>query len=463
MDADAMSALRRIALLGLTAAGHFLTFTDAQAVPSFARQTGFECVACHVSWPELTTVGRQFKLGGYTLIKPASSGERPLVSFDRESNPPLIPLAGFVQASVSSTAHTHTGGTDASSFTRQDELALQRLSLLLAGRLLDHAGAFVQWSYDGLAHHSSIDNVDVRLADRYKSDLLDVAYGLSLNNSPTMSDIYNSTPVWGFPFASSAVAPTPAASALIQEGLAQQVAGLTLYGMWNRMLYTEIGGYRTASGAFSVLRAGIDRSQAAVLGGIAPYWRLALQNEWDEGTQSAVLGTFGLTANKYPDPTTATGLTDRFGDVGIDAQYQYVTDAHRLSGQIAYIRERKNLNGTFAAGGSANPSNRLNSLSAKLTYYFLTRYGVSVGRQSIRGRADTGLYSTGEAINGSASGSPDSSATIVELNWLPLRNLRFTLQYTAYQKFNGARIDYDGFGRNASDNNTLFLQGWFPF
>src|SRR5436305_11728635 len=41
----------------------------AQAVPSFARQTGFECVACHVSWPELTPVGRQFKLGGYTLMQ----------------------------------------------------------------------------------------------------------------------------------------------------------------------------------------------------------------------------------------------------------------------------------------------------------------------------------------------------------------------------------------------------------
>ena len=40
----------------------------AHAVPSFARQTGFECVACHVSWPELTSVGRQFNLGAYTQI-----------------------------------------------------------------------------------------------------------------------------------------------------------------------------------------------------------------------------------------------------------------------------------------------------------------------------------------------------------------------------------------------------------
>ena len=80
--------------------------SEAGAVPSFARQTGFECTACHVSWPELTTVGRQFKLGGYTLTKPAADGDRPLVSFAREGNPPILPLAVFVQASASNTANT---------------------------------------------------------------------------------------------------------------------------------------------------------------------------------------------------------------------------------------------------------------------------------------------------------------------------------------------------------------------
>jgi len=102
-------------------------------------------------------------------------------------------------------------------------------------------------------------------------------------------------------------------------------------------------------------------------------------------------------------------------------------------------------------------------MSAKLTYYYLTKYGVSLGYQSVTGSTDTGLYSTGEAVNGSAYGSPGSQAAILELDWLPMRNLRFSLQYTAYQKFNGAKTNYDGFGRNAGDNNTLFLLGWFPF
>jgi len=451
------------ALLAVGLLGFFLTLTDAQAVPSFARQTGLECVACHLSWLELTTVGRQFKLGGYTLMKPVTSGERPLVSFAKDGNPPLIPLAGFAQVSLSHTNNMNSPGADASLFPNQDELVLQQFSLFLAGRVSDHAGGFVQWTYDGLAHTSAIDNVDLRLANRYKSDNLDVMYGLSLNNNPTMSDIYNTTPVWGFPFASSVVAPTPEAATLLQEGLAQQVVGLTAYSMWNRTLYAEIGGYRTASEGFSAFRAGVDLNEAAVLDGIAPYWRLALQHEWDGGTQSAMVGAFGLTANRFPDPLAAVGPTDKFSDLGIDAQYQYVTDTHRFSGQIAYIREQQELNGTFAAGGSSNPNNQLNNLSAKLTYYYQTKYGVSLGYQRIEGDTDAGLYSTGQPVSGSASGSPNSTALILELNWLPWRDRRFTLQYTAYQEFNGGKSNYDGLGRNASDNNTLFLLAWFPF
>jgi hypothetical protein len=432
------------------------------AVPSFARQTGLECTACHVSWPELTSVGRQFKLGGYTLAR-TGDAERPLVSFDKDAPPPRIPLAAFLQASVSRTSKRNAAGADPSVFTKDDALVLQQASVLLAGRLSEHAGGFVQWSYDGIAHHSAVDNVDLRLVGRYSHDPVDLRYGLSLNNSPTVSDLYNSTPVWSFPFAGSSVAITPAAAPLIQEGLAQQVAGLTAYALWNRTLYAEAGGYRTADGVFSLLRAGVDRSEAAVLDGVAPYWRLGLQREWNEGTHSAMLGTFGLVAHKFPDPTAPSGPTDRFRDVGVDAQYQYVTDAHRISAQAAYIRERQTLNGSFAAGASANAANRLDSLSAKLTYYYITKYGVSLGYQRVSGDADQGLYASGEPVTGSANGRPDSRAAIVELNWLPWRDRRITLQYTAYQKFNGARRNYDGFGRNAADNDTLFLLGWFVF
>src|SRR5215471_5068197 len=39
----------------------------AEALPSYARQTGQPCAACHTAFPELTPFGRRFKLSGYTL------------------------------------------------------------------------------------------------------------------------------------------------------------------------------------------------------------------------------------------------------------------------------------------------------------------------------------------------------------------------------------------------------------
>src|SRR5678809_1428059 len=66
---------------------------QARAVPSYARQTGQECIACHVSFPELTPYGRYFKLTGYTIGKPAFSSGR--------LN--HIPLAIMAEASVTRT------------------------------------------------------------------------------------------------------------------------------------------------------------------------------------------------------------------------------------------------------------------------------------------------------------------------------------------------------------------------
>jgi len=39
----------------------------AHALPSYARQTGQQCAACHNGFPELTPYGRLFKLNGYTF------------------------------------------------------------------------------------------------------------------------------------------------------------------------------------------------------------------------------------------------------------------------------------------------------------------------------------------------------------------------------------------------------------
>jgi hypothetical protein len=442
------------------ASAAFLAATPVRAVPAFARQTGFDCVTCHLSWPELTPVGRDFKLGGYTLLQ-ETKAERPWLSLQADGPPPKLPLAAMLQFSYTHTRST--AGADAGEFPRNNAAALQQASLFYAGRIVEHLGAFAQWSYDGIAHHSSIDNVDLRLAGHSKPGGVDTSYGLTINNNPTVSDIYNTTPAWGFPFASSSVAVAPNAATLIDGGLGQQVVGAGAYAMWGATLYTELAAYRTADGAFSVFRAGTDKSTDAVLDGAAPYWRVALQRVWGEGTHSAMIGTYGIEARKFPDSLDPTGPTDRFRDAALDAQYQYLTDRHRFSAQATWIREKQTLDASFASGAAANPSNELRTFRGKLTYYYDRQYGATLAYFRTTGSADDALYNTGDPVTGSARASPNTDGYVLELDWLPRRDIRLAAQYTAYRNFNGASSDYDGFGRSARDNDTLFLLAWLMF
>jgi hypothetical protein len=76
-----------------------LPFKDAFAVPSFARQTGMECIACHTVFPELTPLGRSFKIGGYLMSTSNKAYEFP------------PPLAGMAQISYSHTDKAQPPGS----------------------------------------------------------------------------------------------------------------------------------------------------------------------------------------------------------------------------------------------------------------------------------------------------------------------------------------------------------------
>ncbi len=59
--------------------------------------------------------------------------------------------------------------------------------------------------------------------------------------------------------------------------------------------------------------------------------------------------------------------------------------------------------------------------------------------------------------------APDTTGYILEVNYLPWLNTKLQAQYVAYQKFNGLGTNYDGSGRNASNNNTMYLLVWLNF
>jgi len=420
------------------------------SIPLFARQTGSPCSSCHTSFPELNSFGRSFKLRGYTLTESELSGLG-----STEEDKPLIPLSAMVVTSYSKTKHKDA--TDTVEFEKDKKLTIQEASLFTGGRMMDNLGAFVQWTYDGIASHSSVDAVDIRYAEKKKLSDGNLIYGITLNNNPTLQDVWNTTPAWSFPYTGSDSAPAPTAT-FLEDGLGQQVGGVGVYALWDNWLYGEVNLYRQAkSGPLRILTKGTTIEN--VLDGVAPYWRLAFQ--YDQGENYFTVGAFGLTADVYLDGLSE-GPTNQFEDFGLDAQYQFIGDPHVITAQASWIHEKQNWDVSIAEEEGANASDKLNSFKAKVSYIYKHYVGGTLGYFGVSGDADTALYSAAP-VAGSRSGKPDSRGFIAEANFTPWPIMRIGLQYIAYDKFNGSKDNYDGFGRKASDNNTLYLYGWFVF
>lgn len=273
-----------------------------------------------------------------------------------------------------------------------------------------------------------------------------------------MQDLWNSTPAWGFPYAASSVAPTPAAATKLDGTLAQQVAGLGGYALWNQWLYGELSLYRSSQIGGNQPPNSSDQD---IIDGSAPYWRLAVRHEW--GNHSFEAGAFGLIGRFFPGGgTPLSGPADKFRDIALDAQYQYLTDVHIVTLHSTWIREKQGWDASFPAGNTANASDTLRTLKTDLNYYYRRRYGGALGYFTTSGSHDAILYQP-SPTDGSRSGTPDSAGWVIEASYLPWLNTKFTIQYTYYDIFNGSRSNYDGAGRDAADNNTLYLNAWLMF
>lgn len=438
-----------------------LTLTlPARALPSFARQTGSACMMCHTQsfGPSLTPYGRDFKLHGYV-----DGGGAKVFP---------IPLSAMIRGSFTGTGGDVPGGA-APDFGENDNWTLDEASVFLAGRLAPRLGLFSQVTYDGVEDIVALDNTDARLTGDSVVRGHDLDYGLSVNNAPTVQDLWNTTPVWGFPSASSGLAPTPAAAALIDGGLDGQVGGATAYLMTDERYYAEAGAYLSlAKGLQDAL--GTFATDEGELKGGAPYWRLALQSNPGDLLENdyVALGHFGMHANVYPGRDTTAG-TDEYTDLGIDFTYQHLASMKNIFElRSAYIWEEQNLDASHALGASANASNTLNTFRINGSYTYDQTYSATLAYFDTWGSRDTGLYAP-EGVSGSANGSPDSAGYIAELSYVPFGkntsylqpwvNLRLALQYVGYTQFNGGDNNYDGFGRDASDNNTFYLSAWMAF
>src|SRR5665213_1744523 len=276
-----------------------LSFEYAHAVPSFARQTGLSCNVCHSNAPELTAFGRDFKLRGYVLA-PA------LTASDKVGNTAGLELSKYIPLSfmvlVSDTAFQNVvPGTQNSTAGFP-----QQLSLFLAGGLASHFGAMAQVTYSHSSDVFAMDNTDLRYANQTTLDGKSLEYGITLNNNPGVEDLWNSTPVWGFPWVSSGSSVGSIASTMIDGTLGADVAGAVSYTMWNDHLYTALAAYRSEHEGGPAPVDGVNYQYN--ISGAAPYWRAAWQQSW--GANYLMVGTYGLAVNSHPG--SISGPVDRY-------------------------------------------------------------------------------------------------------------------------------------------------------
>ncbi len=429
-----------------------------EAVPSYARQTGLACSGCHYAPPELNPAGRRFKLLGYTdradetkVIK--TEGGKSRAALDLLGS---LPLSVMLEASFTSTKSPVPTTQNGNFEFPQD------FSLFLSGAWTSHVGSFVQVTYDTQDDHFTSDNTDIRFANTTKLSGKELVYGLDLNNNPTVEDLWNSTPAWGYPWISSDSAPTPAVSPIISS-LGQDVAGFGGYAMWNSHLYVDGILYRSEHVGGQQPNPGVGSSYN--IHGVAPYWRVA----WQQLTAKTQyeLGTYGMhirsTPNQIVNANGVTGPEDAYTDYAFDTQIdRSVFRKDVVSFRATYIRENADLLASVAQGLTTFGSHHLNTVMANAEYHFGNKYTGTFGWFDTGGTVDSTLY-TPSPVSGSANGDPRGAGYIANVSYWPWQNLQLAAQYTGYTRFNGGSTNYDGSGRNASANNTVYLDAKFLF
>lgn len=428
----------------LAAALLILLPTSVLAVPSYARQAGVDCIACHIGGfgPYYTPYGIRFKIRGYTLT---------------DGKDGKIPLAAMANASWTRIAKSQNPPPE--HFSGNDNGTLQEASVFLAGRLADHIGAFVQSTYSGVDRKLALDNVDVRYARALDLAGKDTVLGLSMNNNPTVQDPFNTLPAFRFPFISSELVPefpTP-----IVQNLGQSVIGVNGYAFWDNSVYAEIGAYNSLSKTAQNM---INAEDPGKFRGAAPYWRLAYFK--DRGQDNFLVGLFGFDVHLQPD-RGVLGTADKYRDIGVDAAYQYLGDReHIFTAATSYLRERQKLDFTFNHQGADNQKNSLDQFRISGSYYYRQTWGLTGSWFETRGSTDATLNAS------SLNGRPNTSGYIVQADWTPLgkasswgapwANVRVGVQYTGYNRFNGGAhyLDDAGNDRRAKDNNTWFVFVW---
>lgn len=409
----------------------------AEAVPAYARQTGSACADCHAGayGPALTPYGMRFKLNGYT---------------DTDGNGVKIPVA----MQLTGTRNVPTRGQSTNELTEAD--------IYIAGRVTDNIGGYVKVETDnnGNDHYSTkLSNVDLRfVAKELKLGEKEATVGVSVNNNPGFQDMISDLP------AAVSLGPPATSGTLLNissaNALANRVIGATLYGLYDKNWYGEVGSYTS-------LPINEQGNLGYSLGGDpgklndTGYFRFAYLKDWK--TQFFSAGVVALTTRRQL-PRTAPA--DDITDLGYDVTYQYLGNRDNIL-QFSYVNilEQRKYGSTFASptvpGLMALPRGVAHDQTVTLTYTFLQSYALELSH----------LVSTGthDVVRYPLYGDPNTTSNLISLYWTPFgkddsltshANLKLAATWFRFTRFNGSGTNIFGVGPGAPVTNARDLDAF---
>ncbi|MBI5132420.1 MAG: cytochrome C [Rhodopseudomonas palustris] len=368
-----------------------------------------------------------------------------------------------------------------------DNIGMAQASLFGGGAMSDNIGVFAQLTYGFPAIGDATgtwgwDNVDVRYAGTGQVGGVDVLFGITAHNNPTVQDVWNTAPAWTHPYFTTQLGFTgPATTTIIDGQYGQKVGGLGGYLFINDMLYLEATGYKTLGVAAATRLGAGPLGSPGQIAGVAPYGRAALEQRF--GDHNLMIGGFASrfevapwSVAGVPVPLDVTGniadtpyaLTNKYTDFGVDTQYQYRGDDYWVIFKAAYIREEQRYDaGYVGASTPVNLTNSLNTLRVSSTVAIGGDNRVVATGQYFRtwGSPDAGLYGP-TPVDPNWGTVPDTTGFMAELAYLPFGtgkapywpwfNTRIGAQYFYFTKFNGDTL-------TPHDKNTFILYSTILF
>ncbi len=418
------------------------------AVPSFGQQTGQTCASCHVGGfgPELTTFGREFKLGGYTMRTKAS-----------------VPLGVIASGSWTHTRKDQTEPPE--HLSRNNNLVLDDAGIYIGGGIGSHFGGYAQVVYSGIERKTFLEMLDLRAVTPARIFGEDATLGLTVNNAPTIEDPWNTLAMWAPPYTDTEASEGPDAAPLI-DMIMGNVIGVSAYSWIGGKAYLALGGY-TSPSAGTLRFVGIEPEMIGSVRGVAPYGRVAWQTNLAGGTFH--IGASAFKASIFPMRDRSAGLSDRYTDLGIDSSWLKNLGSDTLTVNLRYEHEKGNLRASCALGLVGDPGMiggtidtgcaryRLNQVRGTVGYSWHNKIGANLSAFSTTGSRNFNVYG--------GNGRPDSNGIMGQVDFTPWGdgnsplgprfNARVGAQYTIYGKFNGRRRNYDLDGANAADKNAF--------